>query len=211
MQESLDPISPILPMDFFGVTVELKEGEWGKLLKKKHALPDFSELLYEDPFATVFLAWHQKGLLCQVEFSKPFEECYYPQFQKGEAIELFIDTRDLKTAGFVTKFCHHFVILPKPVDDVRALEVTAFRTDDRHELADGDKIKVDATFKSRSFIVRMELPAECLHGYNPSHFDRLGFAYRISGVDRDPMHFALSSKNLAIESLPSKWTSMEMR
>jgi len=211
MQESLDQISPILPLDFFTTSCDLSIGEWGKPLKKKHTLPNFSEMLYEDPFAKVLLGWHVKGLMCEVHFEKPFEECFFPQVGKGDSIELFIDTRDLKSAGFLTRFCHHFVILPKPVDEIQAIEVTSFRTDDRHELADGEKIGIKAEFGRQSFLVQISLPSECLHGYDPSGFDRLGFAYRINGVDRDPMHFALSSNYLSIESLASKWASMQMR
>ncbi|MDN3506866.1 MAG: hypothetical protein P0S96_06520 [Simkaniaceae bacterium] len=211
MQESLDHISPTLPIDYFSVTCDLHPCDWKGALKKKHTLPNFSELLYEDPFAKVLLGWHAKGLVCEVHFEKPFEECFYPQIGKGDSIELFVDTRDLKSTGFLTRFCHHFVILPKPVDEIQAIEVTTFRSDDKHELADGDQIGVKAEFGRTSFSVQIFLPTECLHGYDPMEFDRLGFAYRICGVDRDPMHFALSSNYLSIESLASKWASLQMR
>ncbi|NGX47617.1 MAG: hypothetical protein K1000chlam3_00996 [Chlamydiae bacterium] len=211
MEETLDQISPILPIDFFAVTYDLQEGEWNKPLKRKHILPDFSELLYEDPFAKVFLGWNQKGLMCEVHIEKPFEECFFPEVRKGDSVELFIDTRDLKSAGFLTRFCHHFVILPKPIDEVYVREVTAFRTDDRHELCDPQKIGVKGDFQRKSFQLQISLPSECLHGYDPTAFDRLGFTYRINGLGRDPQHFALSSDYFTIETQSSKWASVQMR
>jgi hypothetical protein len=208
VEETLDQISPILPVDFFAVTCDLHEG---KMLKKKHILPDFSELLYEDSFAKVFFGWDRGGLSFEIQVEKPFEECYFPEYRKGNSIELFIDTRDLKSAGFLTRFCHHFVILPKPVDGILAQEVTAFRTDDRHELCDPDKIQIKTALERRNCKLEIFLPSECLHGYDPSSFDRLGFTYRINKVEKNPQHFALSSDYLAIENVPSRWASMQMR
>jgi len=210
VEETLDQISPILPIDFFAFTCDVHEGEWKKPLKKKHTLPEFSELLFEDPFAKVLLGWNQKGLLFEVSVTKPFEECFFPDFRKGDSIELFIDTRDLKSAGFLTRFCHHFVILPTPIDEVHAQEVTAFRSEDQHEICDPEKIGVKGEFGRRSYRLQIVLPSECLHGYDPSAFDRLGFAYRINGVGRDPQHFALSSEYLAIENIPSRWASLSL-
>lgn len=209
-EETLDHISPILPIDFFTVQIDLHELEKGAL-KKKHQLPEFSDLLSEDPFAQVSMGWEQKGLLFEIEVKQPFTECFFPEFQKGDSIELFIDTRDLKTAGFVTRFCHHFVILPKAMDGIVAQEITAFRTDDRHELCDGSAISVESDFQKRSYSVNIFVPAECLHGYDPSSFERLGFTYRINRFGGDPQHFALSSDYFNIEKEPSLWSSMLLK
>lgn len=211
MEENLDQISPILPIDFFSIELDLHPAEWKKPLKKKHILPDFSELLFEDLFAHVSMGWHEKALFFEIDVKKPFEECFFPEFRKGDSVELFIDTRAMKNAGFLTRFCHHFVFLPKPIDDVVAQEITSFRTDDRHELCNGEKLQCKATFKSRSYFLEISLPLECLHGYDPSSFDRLGFTYRINRPSKDPQHFAVSSEYLAIENQPSLWSTMHMR
>lgn len=207
MEENLDHLSPILPIDFFSAQIELHCAEKGGL-KKKHALPDFSHLLSEESFATVSMGWEKKGLLFSIEVRHPFMDAFYPEFHRGDSVELFIDTRDLKTAGFLTRFCHHFVILPKPVEGITAQEITAFRTDDRHELCDSSLLGVKGDFQKRSYSLDIFIPAECLHGFDPSSFDRLGFTYRINRVGGDPQHFALSSDYFAIEKEPSLWSSM---
>ena len=194
MEENLDQLSPILPIDFFSMSLDLKKAP----LSKRHLLPDFSELLFENPFAKVYMAWDAKGLSFEVVVDKIFEE--------NDRVEFFIDTRDLKSAGFLTRFCHHFV-----VDKTSAEEVTAFRTDDRHELCEGNKIAVKGDFRKKSYTLHILIPSECLHGYDPKAFDRLGFSYRISRTGSDPQHFALSSDYLAIENQPSLWGSLQMR
>lgn len=193
-EETLDHISPILPIDFFTVQIDLQ--------KKKRLLPDFSDLLSEDPFAQVSMGWEQTGLSFEIDVKQPFAE--------GDSVELFIDTRDLKTAGFITRFCHHFVILPKAMDGIIAQEITAFRTDDRHELCDGSAIEVKSEFQKRGYTLNIFIPAECLHGYDPSSFERLGFTYRINRFGGDPQHFAVSSDYFNIEKEPSLWSSMSL-
>lgn len=210
MEETLDNISPILPIDFFSAQIDLQGLEKGAL-KKKCLLPDFSDLLFEDRFAEVLMGWDQRGLAFDVQVNKPFTESFYPNVQKGDSVELFIDTRDLKTAGFVTRFCHHFAILPKAMDGVIAQEITSFRTDDRHELCDASAILVESDFHKRSFSLRIFIPAECLHGYDPSSFERLGFTYRINRFEGEPQHFVVSSDYFNIENQPSLWSSMALK
>lgn len=209
MEETLDQISPLLPIDFFRITLDLLPYE--EQLKKKHLLPHFDDLLYEAPFATVMMGWDQKGLYFEIDVRQIVDVCYFPNVRRGDSVELFIDTRDLKTASFTTRFCHHFVFLPKEVDGMMAAEVTHFRTEDRHELCDEKKLVVRLDYGKKNYTMKILIPAECLEGYDPSSFNRLGFAYRINRPGGDPQHLALSSDYLAIESEPSLWTSMEMR
>ncbi len=211
MEENLDQISPILPIDFFTVELDLLPAEWKKNLSKKHILPDFTDLLFEDLFAHISMGWHEKGLFFEVDVRKPFEECFFPEYRKGDSVEFFIDTRAMKSGGFLTRFCHHFVFLPKPVDEIIAQEVTRFRTDDSHELCDSEKLQVSAKFTSRSYALQIYLPLESLHGYDPVSFDRLGFSYRINRPSKDPQHFTVSSDYLAVENQPSIWSTMHMR
>ena len=209
MEETLDQISPILPIDFVSLKLDLihKNGA----LKKKHMLPHFAHLLYEDPFADVLMGWDKEGLHFEIEIKKKFEDSFFPNYARGESVELFIDTRDLKSAGFPTKFCHHFLFLPKPVDGVFAEEITTFRTDDRHDLCDPSKLECATAFGAKSFRMQIFIPTACLEGYDPSALDRLGFAYRINRSGGAAQHLAPSSDYLSIQTQPSLWPSMLMR
>ncbi len=105
------------------------------------------------------LAWHEGGIEVQIQVHQKFEGASYPKFDEGDAIELFIDTRDLKEAGFPTKFCHHFLILPQEVQGVRALELTRFRNEDSHPLCDPEAIHVETEMTSKEYTLKISFPA----------------------------------------------------
>lgn len=203
---------PIAPIHFFRVEVDLKYGKeiTRRLFGKGYQLPDTSSFLGEEHFADVALAWHEGGIEVQVEVHKKFEEAVYPKYDEGDAIELFIDTRDLKEAGFPTRFCHHFLILPQEVQGVRALELTRFRSEDSHPLCDPKEIGVESEMSSREYTVRIHLPAEILHGYDPQGFDKLGLTYCIHRPKGESQHFAVSSKYVQVSQHPSLWATCKL-
>lgn len=174
MEENLEQISPILPMDFFQFTVDLFPIEKKDPFTKRHLLPHFSDLLFEDSFATSSMGYNDEGLRWEINVAKSFEECYFPDWEKGDSLELFVDTRDVKTSGFLTRFCHHFVFLPKPIEGIIAKEVTRFRTEDKHELCDEELLEVKTEFYKKSYQFTIFIPKECLHGYDTKSFHRLG-------------------------------------
>jgi hypothetical protein len=204
MEQTLDQISPILPVDFFSVALTLKEG-------CTEPLPLFADLLFEETFADISMGWEAKGLHFQIASKKSFEDAFFPDYRKGDSVELFLDTRDLKSAGFLTRFCHHFVFFPKELEEGGSQEVTRFRTDDRHELCDPRLLECSCEFKRKGFLMKIFIPSECLYGYDPNSFDRIGFTYRINRPKGDPQHFVVSSDYLAIEQQPSLWSSIQMR
>ncbi len=208
-----DEMPALIPIDFFGVTVPIhfaKDIPTLRQMKKSFLLPDTSELLAEEHFADVALSWNEMGLNIAIWVSKPFEEASYPTFGEGDALELFVDTRDLKTAGFMTRFCHHFVILPQAVLGVHALEITRFRTEDAHPLCDPLDLKVEAVFAKDSYSVQVNIPAHALHGYDPIQCNKIGFNYRIHRYKDASQHFSVSSQDYPIESQPRLWGSLNL-
>ncbi len=198
---------PIAPLHFFRLNVDVK---YGKQLGKKYLLSDMSDLLGEESFSDVSLGWHEEGIFARIDVNKPFEEAIYPKYEQGDAIELFFDTRDLKEAGFPTRFCHHFLILPQEIQGVRSLELTRFRSEDSHPLCDPGAIQVHTENHLRSFTVDIHLPAEILHGYDPRSFDRLGFTYCIHRPKKESQHFAVSSSYVSVPQHPSLWATCKL-
>jgi hypothetical protein len=201
----------MIPADFFAFEVEVHS--FDKIedkLKKKHRLPDLSDLLIEEPFASVAIGWNALGLRFDIEIERPFVESFYPDVRRGDSVELFIDTRDLKSAGFPTRFCHHFVFLPKPVDEVQAVEKTRLRPDEMREQASPELLSVETDFKRRGYLMQIFLPSEALHGYDPKVFEKLGFAMRINRSGGDPMHFPLSSDHFEVALHPSLWSTLKI-
>lgn len=212
MKNLLESLPAIYPLHFFSLSSDLNylEDQQDLSFKKKFLLPDTSEYLAEERFADVYMAWNQDAVFVDVDIHKPLQDIVYPDFRQGDSIELFFDTRDLKTAGFPTKFCHHFVILPKEVQGVKAQEISKFRSEETHPLCDPDEILTEMTPTKKGFSVRIGLPASILHGFDPASFDRLGFTYRINRASGAPQHFAISSKQYAIEQQPALWACLKL-
>ncbi len=210
--EHLEEYPPLAPLEFFSLEGELrysKSPPSSKFMRRSFLLPDTSEWLGEERFAEMALAWNETGVFVDVFVDKPFEEALYPQFSQGDAVELFFDTRDLKTAGFATKFCHQFVFLPQPVQGIKAQEITHFRTEDTHALCDADELQLSYEIGKKSYALQIYIPATCLHGYDPFHFERIGFTYRIHRFKGPPQNFAVNSQHFSLEQHSRLWASFK--
>lgn len=207
----------LTPVNFYalGVQCHFQEYDPKKDLPEKFALPDTSGLCDEYSFAKVYMAWGYQGITVQVNVHQAFHQSNFPNITRGDSVELFFDTRDVKTSGFNTRFCHRFFFLPKDVDGHQAGELTHFRTEDVHELCDPKNLKIEASFKDSFFkgaqySMKIFIPAQCLHGYDPEQFDRFGFNYRINRVGGGPQHFSATTGDFKIEEQPSLWSSVKL-
>lgn len=212
-QDALDEVVPFSPAHFFALQIDCLAIQ-GKAFTKKHLLPDLS-FFYADPnFADVYIGWSREGIALRFVVETPFDEPTFPDLQKGDSIELFFDTRDVKTTGYTTRFCHHFYILPVPLAEngeaIQAGEVTRFRTEDVHELCDSSKIIVQAAQEKKKRVIDVLLPAECLYGYDPLQVNRMGFTYRLNRRDSRKQFFSASSEDFSIEQQPSLWASLKL-
>lgn len=212
----LEEMIPMTPVHFFafGVDCLYSKGQKGSALAKQYLMPDLSSFHEDKPFADVALAWNEKGIYATVFVKKELSDVRFPDFQQGDAVELFFDTRDVKTSGFNTRFCHHFYFLPESIEVDgnihQAGEITRFRTEDRHELADPSLLFIKCEKEKRGYRLHLMIPADCLHGYDPLQFDRLGFTYRIHRAGGAPQFFSASSEDFSIEQQPSLWASLRI-
>ncbi|MCB1109467.1 MAG: hypothetical protein KDK64_00655 [Chlamydiia bacterium] len=166
---------------------------------KKGRLPDVTGLTGEGKLIQLALLWSPVGLYIEMESKLGLE--------KGDRLELFIDTRDLKTSNVITRFCHHFVF---DLEEEQGREETRFRGEDQHELADSSLFAFKTEMKHLSYRVEIALPKEALYGYDPSEFKRLGFCYRFKRRNGEKEHFNLSSEHFNLEKHPALWASMEL-
>lgn len=199
-QDLLESMDPLYPADFLSYQV--------KIGKKMTALPDLSSLLDEESFSQVELAWDLDALSGVFFIEKAVDACFFPDYNKGDAIEVFIDTRDNKQSSIVTKFCHHFLFLPEEASGVQAQEITRFRLEDSHVLCDTDAITFEVKKKKTSYELHFTLSKEILHGYDPSQSSRIGFAYRVHRYKSTPGHFPLPGRYFEPMQHPSLWASL---
>ena len=171
-------------------------------------LPNTSWLTEEESFADVAIGWHEEGEKLAIEVKQPLQRCVYPQIGQGDAVELFFDTRDLKTASLPSRFCHHFFFLPEPVEEVQRGELSRFRGEDRHPLATEEDLLCDVHRFPKSYRMTLLLPSKVLFGYDPNQFQRLGFAYRIHRFQGKPQHFTLCSPDFSLPQQPALWATL---
>lgn len=213
----MDEIVNMAPVNFFQLGADIhalptRKGKSPFLIDAqnftKYKLPDTSKLCHEKPFAKVALGWSKEGLEIAVHADVENVRCGYPNFSGGDSVELMIDTRDVKTSGYNTRFCHHFFFLPEAVDGVQAGEITRFRTEDTHELCDPKDLQIKTHSHAEGYHLSIFIPSHCLFGYDPDQFSRLGFTYRINASTHVPQHFSVLSDEFQIEQQPSLWASL---
>ncbi len=205
--EDLPALSPV---QFFGFGCDCLYLRHGLKPDKNFLLPLTTELLGEEPFADVYMGWNVEKIALFISVKVPFQSTGDGDFRKGDSIELFLDTRDLKTKGVVSRFCHHFVFFPVQVKNFYGREATRFRGEDIHPLCHPEDLQVIPDIRKDSYQLSIEIPSGCLHGYDPLSFPRLGFTYRINRAGGYPQHFAVSSEEYAIEQHPATWGTLKL-
>ena len=203
------------PIQFFQMSLDchrLKKPSFSLALTKSkfYEMPDTSSLMNEDSFAKLYMGWSKDGIELYISVEEPITRCSYPDVTDGDSIELFFDTRDLKTSGFNTRFCHHFFFLPEAIDGHISGEITKFRSEDAHELCQSDELKLKIKKSPTSYSLEIFIPSQCLQGYEPEQFDRLGFSYRINRAGGRPQEFSATSAEYQVEQQPSLWASLKL-
>jgi hypothetical protein len=196
-----EEIPALSPIQFFAVSWDCPylKGEWKAASDRR--IPSTAELLGEETFADLYMGWNEQKIAIEARVKERSAE---------DSLELFFDTRDLKTKAHASKFCHHFIFTPDAVDGFFGREITRFRGEDVHRLADPKELTVATDSDDSSYILRIEIPAVCLHGYDPLQFLRLGFTYRVNRSSKPAQHFAVSSIEFAIEQQPSLWATVQL-
>lgn len=181
------------------------------MLSDPYLLPEMDEYLLEESFARVGIARSDRGLSISVSVEKGFEECHFPAVEKGDGVEVFIDTRGIDDAFVVHKYCHHFIFLPKPVDGIEAVEVTKFRGEDKHEHCKPETLSVLSTMMRSSYSMEIQISEMSLFGYDPDEYPRIGFAMRIHRPKGGAQHFPMNSVDYKIEAHPNLWARLELK
>lgn len=213
-EESLFPISALSPLHFFSLSTPLHYAEEipreGKE-RKKFQIGTTALLSDEEPFATLHASWSEMGLFFDFEVSSSPDKVEFPKYRDGDSVELFLDTRDLKNVGYVTRFCHHFVFLPHPVGDISHREVTRFRAEESRPFSDPSEIDVERSATSSDYRLRIAISRAALHGYDPASFARLGFTYQINRAGGQPLSFSPSPEFGEVERLSGLWATFHLK
>lgn len=203
-----EDVPSLSPVQFFGLTADSLFMRGSLKPERDYLLPSTTDLLDEESFADVYSGWNFEKLSFYVAVHRPFQKVGEPDFRSGDSIELFIDTR--KTTGVVTRFCHHFIFFPIEMQNFHGREITRFRNEDTHRLCHPEDLQATPDLDETSYRLLIEIPAHCLHGYDPLSFSRIGFTYRINRFEAPPQHFAVSSAEYVIEQHPATWGTLKL-
>jgi hypothetical protein len=196
--EELPALSPV---QFFALSWDCPYLKGDLRVSGDHQIPSTVELLGEEEFAELFMGWNEQKIEMEVRTHRRTNR---------DSVEIFFDTRDLKTKAQVSKYCHHFIFTPDEKEGFFGREITRFRNEDIHRLCDPSELGVDVESDESSYILRIRIPAICLFGYDPFQFQRLGFTYRVNRADLPSQHFAVSSEEFNIEQQPSLWATCKL-
>lgn len=207
-----EEVPPLQVLPFFSIHADLHSaGDLHEVqTQNKYILPSFSSYLDEEEFAQISMGWSDAGIYIHVEVDLPFVDINPGDPQKGDSLEFFLDTRDLKDSRFISQFCHHFVFFPEKAHGYYGKEITRFRTEQVHSLCDPKDLLVRVHYGKKRYVMDIEIMQSALYGFDPQNFQRLGFTYRINRKDGPSQHFAISSSECKFEQLPSFWATLDL-
>ncbi len=114
----LNGLAPLPPDLFFESFFSLyKKG--GR--KRRKNLPNLAPFLGDEAFAAVEVTWDERGLYLTAIVDQALAMSEFPNFCRGDSVELFLDTRKATQASVITRFCHHFVFCLKRLRGSRRL------------------------------------------------------------------------------------------
>ena len=179
-------------------------------LSSTQLLPAMGNVLWdEEQFAKVYMGWDEHHLFFRFDVVVENITCY-PNHEQGDAVELFIDTKNLKNSRFSHKFCHHFYFLPEPVEGIQGREITRFRQEG-HPLCDPKNLFPHVEITKTGYSLSIALGENVLTGFQPLETRACGFEYRVLRSQNPSMqHFTLSSAHCAIGRYPHMWATIRL-
>lgn len=203
----LEGIVPFHPLDFFQWRVKILE--YKDRFIKGHQLPLFDL----EPFSQCACGYSLNAFHLRFQIARTMKEACFPDYQRGDRIEIFIDTRSVKTARYLTRYCHHFVCFFEPIEldgkAVQAVEVTRFRGEEQHPLCDPSQIEVSTTCKKGITEMVVLFPKEILVGFEPLQFRKMGFSFKVTTAAGETQVWGAASEDFPIEQQPQLWPTVE--
>ena len=157
------------------------------------------------------LFWSDTGIELNFSIDTLFRDPCHPKYWLGDAIELFIDTRNRKDLSLMTKYCHHIIIYPKIIEGYRFLILN--KDLDNTNPSIQNSIECHLTSKKQSSFFRIVIQKEVLFGFEPSQFPYFGFAYKVHlrSYPEQRIHEShLNSSDYNIEKCPDAWMSVKL-
>lgn len=177
-------------------------------------LPELMSVDGRQAFADLYMAWNEAGLYFAVEVQRKNRFRIDPKhWARGDCLELWLDTRDLKDVHRAHRYCHRFYILPGGTgpDGKRPIgrQTTIDRAREQAPPCPEETIELGLRRLKASYRLEVKLPATGLNGFQPGEFDRLGFTYLLHDSQHGTQSWSAGTE-LPVEHDPSTWGSVEL-
>jgi len=180
----------------------------------EHQTPPLGELSGGEQFATLALAWNERGLY--VAFEVPKDQRLVTNRESpasGDAVELFIDTRASRSSHRASQFCYHLIVLPAPpgraTGEPVAWQRPMRRALQRSPQIDFDEVRVASRAGENGYSIEMAFAPEALHGFEAVEGARMGMAAVVHDIQRGRQYWG-TSPDFPYERDPSTWAIVEL-
>jgi len=184
-------------------------GDWSD----EQLMPPLGELAGEEQFASLWMAWNERGLY--LALSVPKHERIVTNRESpssGDAFELFIDTRGARTSHRASQFCYHLVVLPAPPGradgDPVIIQRNIRRALQRSQPVEMASLRAASRFDTDGYAVELAFEPDALHGYEPRPGLRIGLAVAIHDIQLGRQLWG-ASPDAPYERDPSTWGILE--
>ena len=144
-----------------------------------HLVPDLMGVEEKSPFADVYMAWRDNGLFFAVDVKGAGGRA--PDVRRplrGDGFQVWIDTRDVRTAPRGSRYCHHFCFWPGNGTEKAGGRPFRLRQARAHpRLCDPERLEVASKVFQTGYRIEARIPADALTGFDPAENNRLGFTY----------------------------------
>jgi hypothetical protein len=190
--------------------IDARLEDWGP----EYLVPDLGFLEDMPRVADVYMAWNEEGLYFGVEVRKrKAVRSDYARHWVGDSFQVWIDTRDVKTAHRAGRYCHQFNCLPAggPGENQPVVKPTQIdRARERWNMPDPDTLPIASHITDRGYTLETAIPAHALTGYDPDEFPRIGFTYYLNNSEWPPQWWS-AGRDLRVYLDPSTWGTAVLR
>lgn len=184
-------------------------------LEPEYRLVSLSAIDGNREFADFRIAWNASGLVFSVAVTgrKEPPRCDPNRPDSGEAVQLFIDTRDVHSVHRATRYCHRFAFLPTGAGENKKKAAAVWLPINRARAhptpVPAGSVAVAVSIADNEYKIAGRLDAAALTGFDPDQFPRLGFNYAIVDHRQGVQTLAVGSP-MPTEEDPSLWASLTL-
>jgi len=184
--------------------------EWGEEM----LLPDLGSMEGQPSFARVRLAWDEQGLYVGMNVGGKTSVTSHRQHpQNADALFVWVDTRDVRDVHRASRFCHHFIAVPRVGGGGRkraaAWQVPIRRAREQSPVCSPTELKVASKVRKDGYGLELALAGGVLNGFDPGECSRLGFTYLVTDHEHGRQTWSVPGR-MPFQVDPSTWATVEL-